>query len=216
MKKRNIIVFDTETTGLIPGHAEIIQLSAVHVDPVRLEITDEFDSMMKPLHPENASQEALDIHGYTLEQLAEAPHPKTVWKDFCDFVNRYNPEGNMWTAPLPAGYNVGFDLGHAHHCFKSYGPFDKKKNQQTLFHYNSIDVMEQAWSWFENDASIRNMRLTTLMEYFGISSDAAHNSLYDTKVTAEVLIRFLKLHRNLREKYGIKFKNCMKNWTPDE
>jgi hypothetical protein len=42
----------------------------------------------------------------------------------------------------------------------------------------------------------------------GISKDGAHDAIKDVKDTAEILIRFMKLHRNLSEK--IKFRGSFK------
>ena len=50
--------------------------------------------------------------------------------------------------------------------------------------------------------------MDTLREYFGIDSSNSHDALKDVKDTAEILIRFLKLHRKLFAK--IQFKDSFK------
>jgi DNA polymerase III epsilon subunit-like protein len=47
--------------------------------------------------------------------------------------------------------------------------------------------------------------LDNVRKYFGISGEGAHDALKDVKDCAEILIRFMKLHRNLSSK--VKFKN---------
>ena len=55
--------------------------------------------------------EALAITRKNRKDLAKAPLPKTVWKKFSDFVNKYNFKKTNYYAPLAAGYNIiGFDM----------------------------------------------------------------------------------------------------------
>ena len=216
MNNKYFACFDFETTGLDPQKNEITQIACEIINPTRLEIIDRFSSMVGILDEKNVSQAALDVTGFTIEQLKAGPHPKAVWKEFVDFVNQYNSGNSIWTAATPVGFNISFDLGFARKYAKLYGGWDKNKNQFSMFHYTPIDVLGLAFSWFEFDKSIKNMKLTTLMEYFGVPQDKAHSATYDVAVTSEIFIRFLKLHRKLRSDHGVRFKGCMSKWKPEE
>jgi hypothetical protein len=50
--------------------------------------------------------------------------------------------------------------------------------------------------------------MDNLRDYLGISKDGAHDALKDVKDSAEILIRFLKLYRNMANK--VKFKDSFK------
>jgi DNA polymerase III epsilon subunit-like protein len=50
--------------------------------------------------------------------------------------------------------------------------------------------------------------MDNLREYFGIDKDGAHDAIKDVKDTADIMIRFMKLHRNVASK--VKFKNSFK------
>jgi DNA polymerase III epsilon subunit-like protein len=65
--------------------------------------------------------------------------------------------------------------------------------------------MNVIFYWFESNSELKNYTLDNLREYLGISKEGAHDALKDVKDTAEILIRFLKLHRNLGKK--VKFKD---------
>jgi DNA polymerase III epsilon subunit-like protein len=65
--------------------------------------------------------------------------------------------------------------------------------------------MNLVFYWFENNSDLKSYTLDSLRDYFGISKDGAHDALKDVRDTAEIIIRFLKLHRSLSQK--IKFKN---------
>ena len=69
--------------------------------------------------------------------------------------------------------------------------------------------MNVVFYWFEGNNELKNYTLDSLREYFGISKDGAHDALKDVKDTAEIAIRFLRLHRNLSQK--IKFKGSFVN-----
>ena len=66
--------------------------------------------------------------------------------------------------------------------------------------------MNLVFYWFEHNNDLKNYTLDTLRDYFGIDKYGAHDAIKDVKDTAEIIIRFMKLHRNLGQK--IKFKNA--------
>jgi hypothetical protein len=48
-----------------------------------------------------------------------------------------------------------------------------------------------------------------MRDYLGLSKDNAHDAIKDVKDCADILIRFLRLHKDLSKK--IKFKDAFKN-----
>jgi exonuclease I len=72
-----------------------------------------------------------------------------------------------------------------------------------------VDAMNLIFYWFENNGDLKSYTLDSVRDYFGISKVGAHDALKDVKDTAEIIIRFMKLHRNLSQK--IKFKNSFNN-----
>ena len=63
--------------------------------------------------------------------------------------------------------------------------------------------------WFEYNNELKNYTLDNLRDYLGIDKTNAHDALKDVKDTAEIMIRFLKLHRSLSSK--IKFRGSFSN-----
>jgi DNA polymerase III epsilon subunit-like protein len=60
--------------------------------------------------------------------------------------------------------------------------------------------MNIVFLWFENNQDLSSYSLDSLREYLGISKDGAHDAIKDVKDSAEILIRFMKLHRKLSRK----------------
>jgi DNA polymerase III epsilon subunit-like protein len=150
-------------------------------------------------------EKALEVTGRTRDDIATGPMPKTVWKKFVQFVNKFNWKGTGWTAPIAAGYNINsYDMPIVERMCQAFGPTDEKKGRQNLFNpIFTMDMMPHIYCWFENNADVKGYSMDYLREYFGISKDNAHDALQDVKDTAKILIRFLMMQRNLSKK--IKF-----------
>lgn len=202
MNNKNFIIFDCETTGLSSQENEIIELAAVSVDSRSLEIKEQFNSRVKPLKPKNWSSKAEEIHGITLQDLDDAPHPKIVFKDFCAFVDKNNYKGDIWNAPIPVGHNVQFDLGFIDIWCKKYKRWDKNRDKQKLFSWmpEYLDTMHLMFYWCYDTGKISNLKLDSMIELLQMKKRKKHSALEDVKITAKIFCRFVKLHRNIEQK----------------
>ena len=78
-----------------------------------------------------------------------------------------------------------------------------------LFSWNNyLFILKKKSSNEKGNDELKNYTLDNLREYLGISKEGAHDALKDVKDTAQIMIRFLRLHRNLSSK--IKFKEYFK------
>lgn len=116
MNYQDICVIDFETTGVNPYTCQPIQLAAVMIHGRKLEIhpNSEFCSYIRPIFDEQeckkygldpVSQEVLDKTGIKMSDIESAPSLRSVWKQFCEYVNKYNPKKSKWGAPIKAGMN---------------------------------------------------------------------------------------------------------------
>ena len=64
--------------------------------------------------------------------------------------------------------------------------------------------MNLIFYWFEGNNELKNYKMDNLREYFGMDKDGAHDALKDVQDTAGLLIRFLKLHRNVAQKVSFR------------
>lgn len=156
-------------------------------------------------------EKALEVTGRTRDDIATGPYPKTVWKKFEQFVNKFNFKGTPWHAPIASGYNInGYDMPIVNRMCKAFGSYNKEKGQQTLFNpIFTMDMMPHVYCWFEDNADVKGYSMDYLRDYFGIPKDNAHDALQDVKDTANILIKFLKMQRNLSKK--IKFEQTFAN-----
>lgn len=230
MISNNICVFDFETDGSDPTTCSPVQLSAVIVDTQRLEIIkdSEFNTYLKPEKIEDAKSsvdmsvygdsDILEWHGKVkgvdkteiFNSWLKYPEQKHSWQQFISYLDNYHLKNrkskSQFSAPIACGYNIiRFDMKIVHRLSNKYGNINKENNTNIFHPRDQIDLMNIAWLWFENLSDIKSLSLDNLREYLGIDKTNAHDAIKDVKDCAEILIRFLRLHRNLSSK--IKFKN---------
>ena len=103
MHAGDVVVMDTETTGLDPTRDEVVEIAAVRVH--RGKTKERFHRYIRPTRLVGASQ---DVHGYSDAFLAaHGKPPREVLEEFARFVR----------GAVTVGHNVGFDcrmlLSHA-------------------------------------------------------------------------------------------------------
>lgn len=221
---QKICVFDLETDGSNPDVCSPVQIAAVIVDPFRLEIIkdSEFNISLQPSaieeNPKYAyeSSDILDFHAKVkgcskddvLSSWRTFQKQEHGWKMFLSYLEMYHirsDKKSCFTAPIAAGYNIGrFDLRIIERLSTKYGNLNKENRSNLFYPRDVIDVMNLVFYWFEGNSELKNYTLDNLRDYLGISKDGAHDALKDVKDTAEIMIRFLKLHRNLGSK--VKFR----------
>lgn len=222
---QKICVFDMETDGSNPDVCSPVQIAAIMVDPNRLEIIkdSEFNISLKPSSLEDnpeyayADSDVLDFHakvqGKNKDDILKAwlsfPKQDIGWKNFVSYLEMYHTRSerkSCFTAPIACGYNINrFDLRIVERLSIKYKNLNKEGRSSLFYPRDVIDVMNLIFYWFEGNNELKNYTMDHLREYFGIAKDGAHDALKDVKDTAELLIRFLKLHRNLSKK--IKFRD---------
>jgi DNA polymerase III epsilon subunit-like protein len=231
MNNNKICVFDFETDGSNPSVCSPVQLSAVMIDTQRLEIIkdSEFNVYLRPEKIEKAGASAnidiysdsdiLEWHGKikgiekeeVFKQWVNYPEQKHSWQQFVSYLDNYhNVYGkrskSQFSAPIASGYNIiRFDMKIINRLSTKFNNLNKE-NITNLFHpRDQIDIMNVAWLWLESQSDVKSLSLDNLRDYLGIDKTNAHDAVKDVKDCAEILIRFLRLHRNLSSK--VKFKD---------
>lgn len=90
-----------------------------------------------------------------------------------------------------------------------WGPWDDVRQEETLFYpAGALDLRDVLWFWFENNPEVTSLSLDAMREYFGMKTVESHTADKDAMDVAELIIKFLKLHRNYAPK--VKFKGAFK------
>lgn len=228
MNKNKICVFDFETDGSDPSVCSPVQLAAIIIDPISLEIVkgSEFNINFKPEVLEDNENyvyttDILDFHskvrGCSKDDIIACwktyPKQNQAWDMFVNYLDKYHSRSSkksQFSAPIAAGYNINrFDSVIVDRLSVKYKNTNKEGRTNLFYPRDVLDVINLIFYWFENNQDIKSYSLDNLRNYFGIDKEGAHDALKDVKDTANILIRFLRLHRNLSAK--IKFKGAFEN-----
>jgi DNA polymerase III epsilon subunit-like protein len=221
---QKICVFDLETDGISPDKCSPVQIAAIMVDPNKLEIIpdSEFNINLKPEALQDkpdydySDSDVLDFHAKVrgsskediLKQWKDYQKQEQGWKLFVSYLELYHTRSDKkscFTAPIAAGYNINrFDLRIIERLSTKYNNVNKEGKSSLFYPRDVLDMMNMVFYWFEGNSELKNYTLDHIREYFGLSTVGAHDALKDVKDTAHLLIRFMRLHRNLANK--VKFK----------
>lgn len=164
------IIFDTETTGLIPGDDRIIEIGAVELEN-RFITGRSFHVFINPqgktVHPD-----ALKVHGISNEMLMDKPLFSAVLDDWFAFTNG---------AKLIA-HNASFDVGffNAEFAMLGFPPIDSDR---------VIDTLALA----RRRHPMGPNSLDALCKRYGIDNSRRekHGALLDSELLAEVYIELI-------------------------
>ncbi len=228
LKNNKICVFDLETDGSNPNECSPVQIAAVIVDPIKLKIVEgsEFNIMMKPEKMEKDIDHEYDsdilnfharVRNCTTEDIInmwkESMSQKQAWSLFTEYLSKYHSRSvkkNEFSAPIASGYNINrFDMKIINRMAIKFKSVNKENNNNIFFPRDVLDLMNLVYYWLMYNEDIKSISLDNIRDYFAISKENAHDALKDVKDCASILIRFLKLHKNLTGK--IKFKDAFAN-----
>lgn len=188
-----ILFYDLETTGIHPETASIIQLAGIMTELTEsneIKPLGGFNYTMKPRTGREVDLSALDINGFTMEELATFQDDREVFEKFTKFLNKHIDQFNKVDKAILAGYNnTHFDTDFLRQWF-----IDNNNNYfGSYFWSNSIDVMPEASRYFVHyRPALLNFKLGTVAKAMGIETDKSslYDGLYDIKLT---LLMFKKL-----------------------
>ncbi len=181
-----ICYIDVETTGLIAGENDIIQIaSIIEIDG---RVMETFCATCRPYDPQNINQHALNVNGQTRAAIMRYNAPQVVLSQFeevlCRYVDRFNKDKFIF-----AGYNANFDLGFVKAWFKKGG----NPSFSDYFTYKVFDVYPLFFMYAKvKNLSLPNHRLETAAKYFKIPL-RAHDALEDITATRILSLRLMAI-----------------------
>lgn len=128
---------DVESTGLIPGFHEIVNVGIVLADLEGNELA-RLLLYIHPNHPERAAPEALAINGYEAEVWRQmgAVSPTVA----VDSLIAFYKSSTGGKRVLMVAYNAQFDAAFMDHLFRDAG-----KSTREIHYYFVLDVPSMAW-----------------------------------------------------------------------
>lgn len=166
------VVIDTETTGLDPGKARIVEVAAVRIARGRLAGDGSFRRLVNPGAP--IPPEATQIHGIDEKAVAGAPMFADVWPEFSRYI------GNA----VVIGHSIGFDLAVIkRECERAGIAWARPRTLDTRLLAEAVQPNLAGYS------------LEELAQWLGVDVTERHSALGDATATARI---FLALVPKLR------------------
>lgn len=162
------VVLDTETTGLDPARARVVQIGALRLRRGAIQSEDRFDRLVNP--DEAISDANSRIHGITNAMVAGEPRFSALW-----------PLLHQWLGEsIIIGHNIGYDLAvFARECQLAGLEPPRNPLLDTRF------LGEIAFP------RLGGFTLDALASHLGIRAENRHNALADAEITARVFLALL-------------------------
>lgn len=168
-----IYVFDTETTGVDPGHDRIVQLAILRFEPGKR--WSEMEAWVTRASPDGVriAPGAKLAHGIEESELVGLPPIEKKLKQIVKILR----QGKVFMA-----YNASFDVQMLEAARDRAGIADKLPFTSSTV----IDPLVFARHLYPD---LRSRKLGQMATCLGISYHQLHDALQDTKITAEVMLR---------------------------
>jgi|GEM_PF-321751 len=171
---------DCETTGTDPYLHDIIEIA--FIIEIGLKEVDRKLFKMQPFSWENIEDKALEVNGYTREELAELPMPGDTYEEILEFLDKHIDKFDRSDKFHPAGQNVRFDIDFLEVFFK--------KNDNSYFgsyffrHYLDTMAVAMVKKYRNPDWKIRNFSLKNIATALGLHiPENLHTAMADIDLT---------------------------------
>jgi len=168
-----VVVFDTETTGLNPKKDEILSIGAVKIKGNKIITSEKFELFVKPTHEIN--ERSIKIHQIRNVDLTHGCEPREAIMQFLHFIG---------ACPL-VGYYLEFDIKMINKYVKPWLGINLPNPQievSGLYHDKKIKFIPDG---------VIDLRFDVMMNDLGLPIFGKHDALNDAVMTA---MMYIKLH----------------------
>ena len=169
-----VVVFDTETTGLDPKKDEILSIGAVKIKDNKILTSQTFEVYLK--NSKKISAKSIEIHGIRPCDLEDAKEPEDAIKEFLHFIG----------GRTLVGYYLEFDV-------KMINKYIQPMLGITLPN-KTVEVSE---IYFDKTIQLIpqgniDLRFDTIMKNCDLPMMGAHNAVNDAIMTAMIYLKLTK------------------------
>ena len=177
---------DVETTGLLPGYHEMIDIGIVMTN-LEGDILDSLFLRIKPQHPERLSPGAFEVNAFDPERW-EALGAFSI-AEAVDSIISFHKKTASNKQVLMVANNSHFDAAFLDHLFRSV-----HKTWRELYYYYILDIPSMAWG-----LGFRDLNSRQIMDIYKVP-DEPHIAQQHTGITGAMvnvrIYRVLLRYRN--------------------
>lgn len=166
-----VVVFDTETTGLNPKKDEILSIGAVIVKENKILTSQKFELFVKP--SKDIKEESIKIHQIRNIDLENGCEPKEAIEQFLHFIG---------ARPL-VGYYIDFDVKMVNKYIKPLIGItlpNPKIEVSGIYHDKKIKLIPEGTI---------DLRFDVMMKDLGLPIFGKHDALNDAVMTAMMYVK---------------------------
>ncbi len=166
-----VVVFDTETTGLNPKKDEILSIGAVKLRGNKILMSQKFELFVKPTREIN--EQSIKIHQIRNIDLQNGCEPREAIEQFLHFIG---------SRPL-VGYYLEFDIKMINKYVKPWLGISLPNDQievSGLYHDKKIKLIPDG---------VIDLRFDVMMKELGLPIFGKHDALNDAVMTAMMYIK---------------------------
>jgi len=182
---------DVETTGLLPGYHEMIDIGIV-MTTIDGDILDSLFLRIQPKYPERLAPKAFQVNAFDpikWEKLS-AFSPESAVDSIISFHKKVAGRKQV----LMVAYNSHFDAAFLDHLFRSVN-----KTWRELYYYYILDIPSMAWG-----LGFRDLTSREIMEYYNIPDEPhiadQHTGITGAKVNVRIYKALLRYQKNFLRK----------------
>jgi DNA polymerase III epsilon subunit-like protein len=186
-----MVAVDTETTGLIPGYHEIIQIAVV---PLNSEFEPHeglrhFYMNIAPDHPDRQSG-AVDVHGIDTAELATCVSQEEAADMFDQWYTELELPFRKRLVPL--AHNWAFERSFLLHWLglQTFSDLWSGHPRDTMIF---ATILNDLAAWHGKDCPFPKVSLLSMCDRMGIELLGAHNALADCLATAKLYREMIRL-----------------------
>lgn len=169
--KDEVVVFDTETTGLNPKKDEILSIGAVKLKGNKILMSQKFELFVKPTR--EVGEQSIKIHQIRNIDLENGCEPREAIEQFLHFIG---------ARPL-VGYYLEFDIKMINKYVKPWLGINLPNPQievSGLYHDKKIKFIPEG---------VIDLRFDVMMKELGLPIFGKHDALNDAVMTAMMYIK---------------------------
>jgi DNA polymerase-3 subunit epsilon/CBS domain-containing protein len=157
---------DSETTGLDPSHARVVQLAAIRINGLEIDTSDPYQTLVNPgvRIPEKSST----IHGIFDRDVAHAHVFARAWDEFDSFAG----------PRVLIGYRTGFDIS----------VFKRECTLAGIEWRDRYWICVQALARFLSSQQLAVESLESLADRYEVTIKNRHSALGDAQAAAEIWV----------------------------
>jgi len=172
-----VVVFDTETTGLSPKNDEILSIGAVKIKGNKILMSEKFELFIKPSR--EITEKSIKIHQIRNVDLQNGIAPHEAIVQFLHFIG---------SRPL-VGYYLEFDIKMMNTYVKPWLGINLPNPQievSGLYHDKKIKFIPEG---------VIDLRFDVMMNDLGLPIFGKHDALNDAVMTAMMYIKLQNIER---------------------